>query len=433
MSLMRAKTLKGIRIAHHKNTEDMETVTMPVPGKVYIPMSQHLGAPCKCVVKPGEQVLVGQVIGESQGFLSAPIHSSVSGTVKSIETMTMMSGESCEMAVIETDGAQSVSPQVVPPVVTSKESFIEAVKASGLVGLGGAGFPTWIKLNIKPEQKADYLIINAAECEPYITSDYREMLENADDIIAGMKAVKEYIGVGKVILSVENNKPKAIEMYRELAAKGDFEVHVLQSKYPKGAEKVIIYDTVGRVVPEGKLPIDVGVIVMNVASVGFVGGYLRTGMPLVSKRLTVDGAGINEKKNVFVTLGTPISEVAQFCGGMKDTVRKVLMGGPMMGVSVFDVDTPVVKNNNAILFFDEKQAKQQKTTACIRCGKCGAACPVHLMPAAIEKAYDAKNKTRLTELKVNLCMECGCCSYVCPAHRKLVQVNRMAKKLLREK
>jgi len=425
--------LKGIHVAHAKSTENTQTIPMPVPSRVSIPMLQHLGAPCKSIVKPGDRVLVGQLIGECAGTFCAPIHSSVSGTVKAIDSMVTTSGDSCEVVVIETDGTQEVSSDVKAPVVNSKESFIEAIKNSGLVGLGGAGFPAWVKLNIKPTQKAEYLIINAAECEPYITSDYREMLENTEDILAGMAAVKKYIGIDKVIISIEKNKPKAIEMFQKLAAETKaFEVYVLQSKYPKGAEKVIIYDTIGRTVPEGKLPIDVGTIVMNVASVGFVGTYLRTGMPLTQKRITVDGGAIAKAQNLMVAIGTSITHIAEYCGGIKGEVGKVLMGGPMMGLALYNMDTPVIKNNNAVLFFDEKQAKEQKTTLCIRCGKCGYACPVRLMPVSIERAFESKDTERLAALKVNLCIECGCCSYICPAKRPLVQTNRASKKLLRE-
>lgn len=405
---------------------------MPVPARVVIPMRQHLGAPCTPVVAAGDRVLVGQLIGECSGSFCAPVHSSVSGTVKSIDTILTSSGDNGQVVVIETDGAQErVSISV--PVVNSKADFIEAVKASGLVGLGGAGFPTWVKLNLRDDQKAEQLIVNAAECEPYITSDYREMLENSEHIVAGISALKKWLSIEHIFISIEKNKPQAIELMQRLAGETHlFEVCVLPSKYPKGAEKVIIHDTVGKIVPEGKLPIDVGVLVMNVGSVGFLGGYLSDGMPLVQRRITVDGASIANRQNLSVPIGTSIADIAEFCGGFKDEPAKILMGGPMMGVALPDIDTPIIKNNNAVLFFNKAQANLQKTTMCIRCGKCVYTCPMRLSPVSLERAYEAHDAERLGKLKVNLCIECGCCSYVCPAKRPLVQSHRASKKLLKE-
>lgn len=433
MNITKLRRLGGIHPAYLKNTENAQSVHMSVPARVVLPMQQHLGAPCKPAVAVGDTVQVGQLIGECVGGFCVPVHSSVSGTVKGIQQLLTASGAVCDAVVIETDGKQEVSSTVAPPVVNSKESFLEAVKASGLVGLGGAGFPTWVKLNLRPDQKADSLIINAAECEPYITADYREMIENAGNVITGMLAVKQWLGIDNVYVSIEKNKPKAIELFRKLAGKtNDFTVFALESKYPKGAEKVIIHDTIGRIVPEGKLPVDVGVIVLNVTTVGFLGSYLTNGMPLTSKRITVDGASIAKPQNLIVPLGVSIADVAAFCGGFKDEPGKILMGGPMMGIAVADIDTPVLKNNNAVLFLSAAQAKLQKTTSCIRCGKCVFTCPMHLSPVTLERAYEARDCERLANFKVNLCMECGCCSYVCPAKRPLVQAHRASKKLLKE-
>lgn len=433
MNITKLRRLGGIHPAHAKSTENAQSVHMPIPARVVITMQQHMGAPCKPAVAVGDAVQVGQLIGECTGGFCVPIHSSVSGTVKGTQQLLTASGAMCDAVVIETDGKQEVCRTVVPPVVNSKESFIEAVKASGLVGLGGAGFPTWVKLNLRPDQKADCLIINAAECEPYITADYREMIENAGNVITGMLAVKKWLGIDKVYVSIEKNKPKAIELFRKLGGStNDFTVFSLESKYPKGAEKVIIYDTVGRTVPEGKLPADVGVIVMNVTTAGFLGSYLTNGMPLTTKRITVDGASINKPQNLIVPLGVSIADVAEFCGGLKDEPGKILMGGPMMGFAVADSNTPVIKNNNAVLFFSEAQTKLQKTTACIRCGRCVFTCPMRLSPVTLERAYEARDCERLARFKVNLCIECGCCSYTCPAKRPLVQAHRASKKLLKE-
>ena len=308
------------------------------------------------------------------------------------------------------------------------------MKASGLVGLGGAGFPTYVKLSPKNLSEVDTLCINAAECEPYITSDYRTIMEDAEDVLNGARQVQKYLDLKKVIIGVEDNKPKAIALLKEMTA-GDASIEVasLPAKYPQGAEKVLIYHTTGRVVPEGKLPADVGVIVMNVASVAFLSKYLKTGMPLTTKRVTVDGSAIAEPKNLLVPIGTPIQNLIDFCGGFKTEPGKVLMGGPMMGIAVNRLDYPVLKNNNAILAFDEKDSREPEETPCIRCGRCVNACPFNLMPASIEKAFKAGNVDALRELKVNLCMECGCCAFACPAKRRLVMTNRLAKKMLTQK
>jgi len=427
------KTLSGIKVAHHKNTKDCETVIMPIPQKVSLPMLQHMGAPCEPLVKVNDTVCVGQLIGSSDKFVSAPIHSSVSGRVAAIEEFINPLGVRTQSVVIETDGEQRVDPSVKAPVVTNKEEFLAAIKASGLIGLGGAGFPTHIKLNPPKPEQVDTLVINGAECEPYITTDYREFVENGEEVLEGIGHVARYLELKYVKIGIEDNKPEAIAKMKELCAGHEgYEVVALKSSYPQGAEKVLVYETTGRVIREGQLPADAGVIVMNVSSVGFVARYLKTGMPLVTKRITVDGTAVAEPKNVVVPVGAHISDVMEFCGGYKKEPKLILMGGPMTGIAVYDDAFPVIKNNNAILAFDEEFINIEPETPCIRCGRCVQACPFDLMPAALEKAYKAKDVDALKALKVNLCMECGCCSYVCPAKRNLAFTNRMAKKFLRE-
>ena len=427
------KSLRGIFVKHLKNTAEEKTVSMPVPSTVTIPMSMHIGAPCEPLVKMGDLVKVGQKIGESNAPFSAPIHASVSGKVKQVTEFRNALGTVSKAVVIEADGEQAISEEVKVPVINSREDFINAVKESGVVGLGGAGFPTHIKLNPRNLDEIDTLVINAAECEPYITSDYRECMESPEDIIEGINVVKKWLNIKNAYIGIESNKPASIKLLGELSEKHEgIDVVELKAQYPQGAEKVIIYSTTGRIVKDGQLPADAGVIVLNVTTVSFIAKYLRTGMPLVSKRLTIDGSGVNKAMNVIVPLGTPIKDVYEFCGGLKADCKKVLMGGPMMGISVPDLEQPVVKNNNAIIALNEKEATPAEETACIRCGKCVYACPLNLMPAALEKAYDARNAEALVAHDVNLCMNCGCCSYVCPAKRNLAQKNQLAKAFVRQ-
>lgn len=426
------KTMKGAKIGHFKNTENCPAVEMPVPKEVCISMSQHMGPPCKPVVAKGDSVKVGTLIGDTDAFLSAPVHSSVSGTVKDITELVTSNGARTQVVIIESDGEQTVDENVKPPVVENHVDFVKAIRASGLVGLGGAGFPTHIKMNPKNLSEVDTLVVNAAECEPYITSDYRTIIERADDVLAGIAAVKKYVGLTQVKIAVEDNKPQAIELLRRLTDKdADIEVCSLHALYPKGAEKVATFETTGRVIKEGMLPSDVGVIVNNITSMAFIGQYMRTGMPLVSKCLTVDGGAVTEPKNVIAPIGTHFADVIAFCGGYKGTPKKLLMGGPMMGILVFDDAYPVLKNNNALLVFDETQAVVEEEQACIRCGRCMQVCPYQLMPRQIELAANNEDLDKLQKLKVMLCMECGSCSYVCPAKRNLTFSNKMAKQLLR--
>jgi len=426
--------LNGVKVPHHKNTMNCETVSMPVPATVTIPLLQHMGAPCTPVVKLKDEVKVGQLLAQAGPGLSVPIHSSVSGTVVRIEDFINPGGVRTQSIVINTDGLQTVDESVKPPVVEDHASFVEAVRNSGLVGLGGAGFPTFIKLNPKNLEEVDTLVINGAECEPYITADNREFLENGKNVVKGIELVCRYLAIDHVFIGIEDNKPEAIAKMKELIKdRFGWKVVALKSKYPQGAEKVLIYETTGKVVKEGQLPADQGVIVMNVSSVAFVASYMETGMPLVSKRLTVDGSAVAEPKNVLAPIGAHYGDVIEFCGGYKAAPKMILMGGPMMGIAVPNDDYPVVKNNNAILAFAEEDTLLRDENPCIRCSRCVNACPVLLMPAAIDKAVLARDLDTLAELKVNLCIECGCCSYVCPAGRYLTLRNKMAKKMLREK
>lgn len=427
------KHLPAIHVGHHKNTADSPTEKMPLPDKVYISMVQHIGAPCQPKVAVGDHVKVGQVIGDSDAFVSAPIHSSVSGTVKAIENTMTLVGIWDPIVTIEVDKKQELLEGITPPEVSDKASFLKAVRDSGLVGLGGAAFPTHVKFNPKNLDEVDTLIINGAECEPYITADYRTMLEDSDLIVGGVRNTMKYLNIKRGIIAIESNKAPAIQKLRELVKDSpEIEVMELKPVYPQGAERVLIYEATGRPLPLGKLPADVGVIVSNVSSVVALQKFILTGMPLISKRLTVDGTAVTTPKNLEVLIGTQIKELIEFCGGYKLPAKKILMGGPMMGRAIYDDNTPIIKNNNAILAFDEDWAKASKETACINCGRCVKACPLSLMPKNIHDAFDTNNIEELKKLSVTLCMECGSCTYVCPAKRQLSFKNKLAKQKVME-
>lgn len=431
------RTFGGAKVPHRKHTTDIQSVVMPSPKTVTIPMQQHIGAPCTPVVAVGDTVYVGTVIGDSEAFVCAPIHSSVSGTVKSIIKVTLPGGNSTDAVVIESDGQDTPDPDIKPPVVENRQDFLKAVRASGLVGLGGAGFPAHVKLNVPADKEIDTLLINCAECEPYITADNREVIENSWAVMSGIYAVTEILGIKRVIIGIEDNKPEAIRILKEIADNEKYDpddiirVLPLKASYPQGAEKVLIKACTGREVPAGKLPADAGCIVMNVTSVAFLSNYLKTGMPLIKKRLTIDGSAVKEPKNVIVPIGTAISDVMEFCGGYKAEVRKMLMGGPMMGLALSDDSLPVLKQNNAILAFDEKEAKLSEATDCIRCGRCVSACPMRLMPTKLCAAVKLKDFEAMQKYQLMTCMECGSCVFSCPTHRHIVQTIRLGKSQLR--
>ena len=425
-------------IPHCKNTADTPSVTLPSVKEVLLPLSQHIGAPATPLVKVGDEVTVGQKIAEASGYVSSPIYASISGKVTKIEDYLRSDGRVVPAIRITGDGLMTPCEGIAPPEVTDLESLVNATRESGLVGLGGAGFPLSVKLDALKKGAIDKIILNGAECEPYITSDTHAMLYDSEWIYKGVMTIKKYApSVNEVIIGIEKNKPKCIEqMKRIFAEHKDVNVFTLPDTYPQGGEKVLIYNTTHRIVPEGKFPADVGTLVMNVSSVAILAKFLETGVPMTTRRVTVDGSAIAEPKNVIAPIGTLIRELIEFSGGFKEEPGKVLYGGPMMGIPAASLDEPILKTTGGITALNQKDSILGEPSACIHCGRCIASCPLKLSPVTYSKALENENKEEriaiLEESKVMLCMECGCCSYVCPANRTLVQNNRIAKAELRE-
>lgn len=425
----------GVKVPHNKNTEDCKIIRMPAPDKVVLPMQQHIGAPCIPTVKVGDTVKVGQIVGDSDKFISAPIHASISGTVTKIADTVLANGRQAPAVTIESDGEMAMFEGIEKPVVNNADDFRKAIRDSGLVGLGGAGFPSHVKFALSPDKPIDTIVVNAAECEPHITVDYRECVDNTLYIIRSLMIIKEQLNIPHAVIAVEDNKPAAIEKLQKVADEvgdGSIKVMALKSKYPQGAEKMIVYSATGRKIPLGKLPADVGVIVMNVTSTAFIGRYLETGKPLVSRSLTVDGSAIIKPQNVRVPIGTSLNELIDFCGGFKPDLDKVIAGGPMMGTALVNTDVPIIKSYNAVLAFSKGTIPEKPDNNCIRCGRCSQVCPMGLMPTNIMRSVKARDFDGLKQSNVIACMQCGTCAYACPAGRPLVQYVVLAKDMLRE-
>ena len=423
------RKLSGVRLPHAKDTAAKPFTALPVPEKVLIPMSMHMGAPCTPTVKLRQTVTVGETIGTSEAAFSADIHASVSGTVTAIPDYRLPNGNVCKAVEITSDGQQTPFPDITVPSYTDRAGFLAALRRSGAVGMGGAGLPAHIKLD--PKQKIDQLLVNAAECEPYITADDRIMQEHPLTILAGIRRIMQVLGIPECAIGVEENKPEALRVLHEAAEKDPAITLVpLPPVYPQGAEKVLIYHITGRIVPAGKLPADVGVLVMNVTSIYFLETYFTTGMPLVSRGVTVDGEAVKAPQSLIVPIGTPVRCLLEAAGYEEEKVARLIAGGPMMGQSLPSADVPVTKTMNAVLALGP--APERRTTACIRCGRCLRACPLRLCPTELEKAYERRDAARLKELEIGLCMLCGCCSYVCPANRPLAESHALAKAFVRK-
>ena len=423
--------MNSIPVPLRKNTASAPSVKMGEAKVVTLPVQMHNGEPAVPVVKMGDLVKVGTLVAKANGELSSPVYASVSGKVTKISDYVTSSGVTVPAVVITSDGEMACE-ELTPPTVNSREELLKAICDSGVVGLGGAGFPAHCKFNVD-FSKLEVLIVNGTECEPFVTSDDHTMKERANDVEYALKAYQKHFGIKRIIIGVGDNKPNAIAKMEEIAARIlGAEVVTFPSSYVHGSEEFLVYNTLGKAIPANQSPIDLGCLVTNVTTVAAIGNYLKTGMPFVERLVTVDGSCVKNPQCVLAPIGVSLAELIEFCGGLEGEPEKVVAGGPMMGISVPSLDAPVLKTTNAVLALSEKEARFPKETACIRCGKCTNKCPLGMNPAAIAKAYASRDVELLESLMVNTCMECGICAYLCPAHRPLVQTIKLAKMLLKE-
>lgn len=429
-----AKTFKGgIHVPDCKNTKNSPIKEFPAPKTVSIPMQQHIGAPATPLVAKGDTVCVGQIIGRFNSGLSCPVHATVSGIVRDVEMRPSYTGYGkTAHIVIENDFLNTVDESIKPYSGklqdATTEEIIEIVKNAGISGMGGAAFPTYAKIS-SAIGKAKDIIVNCAECEPYITANYRLMLEEPERIIGGTEILLKALGLNRAIIAIEDNKKDAAEvLMKKTAHDSRFEVVVLKTKYPQGDERQLIFALKGIELPAGKLPADVGCVIFNAETCAAVHTAFTTGMPLVSRIVTVDGDAINEPKNIRVPLGTSYKDVFEFCGGVKENISRIISGGPMMGSSQWDYNSVIMKNTSAILVLsDEDSHTVLENAACIHCGKCVSVCPMHLMPNYLAAFSKADNTEMCEKLGIMSCVECGCCTYTCPGRVPIVQHIRNKK------
>ncbi|MBE7021165.1 MAG: electron transport complex subunit RsxC [Ruminococcaceae bacterium] len=412
-------------------TKDLPIKVLKAPEKLYVPLRQHIGAPCEPTVLVGDAVKKGQLIGKSDSFVSAPVHSPVSGKVIAIEACYHPSGVKAPAVVIENDFQDEWDPEIKPVgdyTSLSKQQIRDAVKNAGIVGMGGAAFPTHVKITPPPDKEVKYIIVNGAECEPYLTNDYRAMLEYPEEIIYGLKAVMKLFDLKEGYIGIEDNKPEGIKKIEE--ALGDdtsVKVCVLKAKYPQGSEKHLIKAITKKEVPSGKLPVDVGAIVINVDTAVSIANTLKTGRPVVDRVVTVTGDGVNRPCNLRVAIGTPFKDIIAEAGGLKDNVKKLISGGPMMGICQYSLDTPVIKGTSGLLALTPELINDKKELPCVRCGKCVSACPMGLMPLYISMYSKAEDFEKMKKYNIMDCIECGSCSFVCPSFKNPVEYIRMGK------
>jgi electron transport complex protein RnfC len=418
-------------------TAQVKIRRLPFPAEVVLPLSQHTGKPARPVVRPGNRVERGDLIAEADGWVSSPVHASASGTVTDIGLSPHPDGtfKPAIRIAVEPWSGQIPRPRLVPAweALTPKE-LIEAIRGAGVVGLGGAAFPTHVKLSPPKEKPIDHVIVNGCECEPYLTTDHRSMVEYPERVHLGIRIMMRCLGVGRVVIGVERNKPDAIEaLERTRPADLDVTVMPLTVKYPQGAEKMLISAVTGREVPSGKLPMDVGVLVQNAASVATIAEVFETGLPLIERIVTVTGLGVRRPSNLIVPVGTRLGDLLEACGGLTDDAREIVFGGPMMGASQADLDTPLTKGTTGVVVLAAHEVREQASYPCIHCGHCLDACPVFLNPQHLGKLAGVGRYDEMVAHHLNDCMLCGSCSYVCPSNIPLSQQFAAAKMALRQR
>ena len=430
---MRTFRMGGVHPADKKISKDAAIERLPLPKTVYISMGQHLGAPAEPCVAVGDKVKVGQLIANPTGFVSAPVHSSVSGTVKSIEMVKDLAGRAGKAVVIDVEGDEWMedidrSQDIVREIKLDKKEIVDRIKACGVVGLGGATFPTNVKLSPPPTATPTCVIINGAECEPYLTSDYRVMMEMPEQVLIGGTILMKALGVDKCYIGIEENKPEAIKKLKALAPqyKG-VEIVTLKKKYPQGGEKQLIDAVIGKKVPSMGLPVDTGAVVQNVGTAFAVYEAVQKNKPLFEGIMTVTGDCLEHQRNFIHRVGTPLSFIMEYSGGVPEKASKLISGGPMMGKAIVNVDAPTLKGTSSILYLTEEQTKRKAESNCIRCGKCVSACPMGLEPYLLNKLGRASRMDALEEHHVYDCIECGCCSFTCPAFIPLLDTIRQSK------
>ena len=425
----------GVHPNDSKDTADISSSTLSkLPKTVLISMAQHIGAPAKMLKNKGDKINRGELIGEAGGYVSGNVHSSVTGSIANVEIAANPLGRGANAFLINIDSnADNLAYYEESNYMSlSAEEMSKRIQKAGIVGMGGATFPTNVKVDGAAKGGCDTLVINGVECEPYITSDYRLMMEYTNDLFKGIEVLRKIIpSVKRTVIGIENNKPKAIEEMSKIGKEYNVEVMPLRLRYPQGAEKMLIDAATGRVVPVSKLPMDVGVLVVNIATLYAIYEAVAKDKPLIERLVTISGDAIKEHKNVWLPLGTPISHVVEECGGITAENVLILAGGPMMGASVPNLDQCVNKGTNSLLFLDKDKMPKEIEYPCIKCGRCANACPLRLSPTEIAHTAKAKIKDKLNDLDIATCFECGCCSYVCPSKIPLTQWIRFGKDLLR--